>query len=539
MNSLESGDRPFLDIPRLPGEPKLAGVPHTRGESLFAEEGLVDGLELSYATYGLPSKRRRSVQDEMIRGYHRSKTSLNDVQSGLEAVGEYHANSDMARHALFMAGVVAGQIEKETTTEETSRPEVSNSYAMPAPFERTDATVRARILAIGGEQFDPTADMNDDKYMRNLVSPLVRSIDGEDPTIIEAGALLFHRYNNPANDITDAIEQFTHLAVAIDRVKVKSIGFKAPTAISNQIIAAAGIALVHAYPERQKSQPAIQMYSTLLAVESPVSYGWLKTKLELLIQQYNHKGQLTSYLNRFIQSDETWQVEDSLHEHADELKSLADDTMDELREFRAYGLKPAYTSEAGATLGDNESWVIEEPHALATAGVDTERKLVMPNIVNFVLADTAKPSTLARELSIVNYANHGRRAGTSYGFGMNLLLGMFADGELKFVNNSDVMSIRGDFEARGLHGTYEYLRLVLIKQLYDLTVPAGFIAELPTLEGEGKSRLFNDKTDRLSEITDLMVPRLKLLRTQKAAIHAAIQSEQLAKSDLTAASTRW
>jgi len=80
---------------------------------------------------------------------------------------------------------------------------------------------------------------------------------------------------------------------------------------------------------------------------------------------------------------------------------------------------------------------------------------------------------------------------------------------------------------------------VLIKQLYDLTVPAGFIAELPTLEGEGKSRLFNDKTDRLSEITDLMVPRLKLLRTQKAAIHAAIQSEQLAKSDLTAASTRW
>jgi hypothetical protein len=87
------------------------------------------------------------------------------------------------------------------------------------------------------------------------------------------------------------------------------------------------------------------------------------------------------------------------------------------------------------------------------------------------------------------------------------------------------MPIRDIFEAQGKLGEYRLLRLAHTLHLYDLTVPITVVRQMPTLPQAGSLQMTQGNPIRQLLDPKLILPRIKELFQNRAALQRALEQE--------------
>jgi hypothetical protein len=512
-------EQPFLDIPRLPGERKLDGAPHTRSESLFSIDGVPEALDLVHYTQGLNSKQRRPVVDRLLNQSVRAGTDLSELENGLMAVHDYHQDPERQRHAGYMANVVANRALLDVAERSHGgQPEIKQPVNM-APYSRFDTKTRERINSYDRSDYRG-GSLKKNREMTAAVAVLVRNDDAEDPAIVETGRKLFYTFID-TEDPTRMIQDFTRLAYAIDATKKQSTSFHATTEVSNQIISVAGVEVGFILPATKQT---LQMLERIKKGFKGVDSQWMNPKIDNIGNVIGFRMQLNAYLQRYADVNGGSSVEDGLNEREVNMKELSDEIMAQLVELRQYGIKPAFTNNDTITKKPGESWVTTDPKQYLHAGDKTLRSCI-PHVAGFVLASTPRPQDLSAKYQDIDYGDGIQTYGLNFDFNTSLNLGMFADGDLGIATLHSVRSIKPYFERAGKAGLYEYLRLNLVKTLFDLVVPTDVIKDADGNAAPTEST-WEWKRKPSSSIEDIMLPRLRYLNEHGDDILNRLRSEE-------------
>jgi hypothetical protein len=538
MQPREQSHVPFPEIPRLPGERKLEGVPHKASESVFNQPGVPDALDIHTETFGMNSAGRGVA---LSRHYarHRKVQSIESVALGLETIIDSFENPERSRHANFLASKLRNKAGTLATAASKQEVEVDDFYTdernRPSYEMFTTEKRREIIEAAEAEPFRGDQNPIDDPDLKLEVSRLVRQQNCPDDEIITLGYKLAHRFVSPDQSTSEAARTFAALALAIDAAKIKAVGRKTSTMISNQIMWAATSEIAYMMPRTNAARAEVKQVRDNLGI--PDNYSqWLQPKFDMLDSHMHKYLQVDWYIKRFSQGvtgklrgfavSARSRVEKEFSLDAEPARELAA----ELIRLRRYNVKPAYFSGDMYAKNSDESWVFTPSDQLLGAGwEERNRKVANPFLAHVDLASKSNPEKLVGELSTKMYGKKAQITIMNKGdFEPRLILGIYADGEIGLISGGNIRDIRSEFALVDKEDVYETLQMTLIKNLFDLVVPVEVVDSLPGHEqGPQKAGFFSKVKDAMDQmpIRDLVLARVKYIREYGTEIQDLIDRE--------------
>lgn len=507
-----------LDIPRLPREAKLEGVPKSAKDSVFSETGLADALDLANRTFGLGSKQRRAELDVLLP---KDREGLENIFMGLGSIASNSVNptSPRAIHSNYLSTVLAERIAKISVPAESETELAKESRTGLPGFMRYSGDTYRRIEDyLDPENYDPHAsilNMHKDKAVDWRVKNVVGDDDPSSPEIAILSAELFRRYNSTNEPLDMILKKYAAFCLEVDRIKVQAYGQQAPTVAANQLIS--GYASLIA-DQVGYSPELIDLIRTtdkgLIGVDDQ---NWLRIKLEGLELKLNHQGMLNLYLRRYNRFVGKMINMGYNQKDTERNRQIADETMPLLVELRRYGIKPAFFSDGILTKRPDESWVITDPSEIS----EVDRCPARPEMAAFHLAATDRPTDLGY---VATKSDRGSLT-ISPNFDINLMLGLRADGELVISSGMlSTISLRPTFETQGLAALYEILRVELSGYLFDLVAPTSLAIDRHNKVGR-ISRLINGVREA-SNVGDLLLARVRYVKDNMPQTIDSLELEQ-------------
>lgn len=458
-------------------------------------------------------------------GRNHTPKDVEAIATGLEAIQDDFRNPERSRHANFLALTLrekAGKMTKEQSIATKSNTEGFYDTGPNRPtYELFTTTRRQEIIKDAeAEAFRPDQDPKEDPDLKLEVSRLVRQKNCPTDELIALGYKLARRYVSPTQSTAEAVKTFASLAYAIDRAKVKAVGLKTPTVLSNQIIWAATSEVAHMIPHNDVSLAEIRHIREKLEVNTAVA-DWLYPKFDMLSSHVYKYRQVDDYIARYTEgvagklrgvTIKTRALGDSVSDD-----SYATDLMSELLRLKRYTVKPAYFAGDIFTKNVDESWIFNASESLFGMAWDQAGGTIAnPFVAKIDLASKADPEDLSGDLRTINYSKTAHINVLEYSdFHPHLLLGVYPDGEIGLMSGGNVRDIRQEFVAASKEDLYETLQLTFIKNLFDLVVPAEVVEQLPgnekSLENFKLFSKFRQAVDQ-SPIRDLVLARIKYIR---------------------------
>ena len=475
-----------------------------RRESLFSEPGVVEALELSHATLELNSAQRRPYVERTIAEYIGKPDDAATLLAGLEfiAAGEHTDNRELSTHARFLHSVLS---EKLADRRE--------------PIGDTEVTVKdASVSAVPGESADQAAAMEfvgpeevrNDDLLKFRVAELVSRGDRSDERIGQLGRQFYERYLSGLG-VTEQIVNYGWVALAIDRAKRKSVGRGRSTAVSNAIANAVGEVMVSSMEPTNENIAIVQRVKE--GAETGEVPQWLHAKYWIVENQLRQREQLVDYVARMARVERFF----SMLEQPEEVPELARQAVEQIHEFRKYGVKPAYFRD-GILHCSADSWVVDEPYV---EGYEAESA---PTLANIILAH-AKDIDQIRGDRFTE--RHGRSAviADALPYEIHFSSRMTPDGELELGMNNGTLPLRAEFQHLGAETVYELMRYSHIMRIVDLVVPHHLVEQLPAVPQKAGiiGRMRNLK--KFADQNKLVVPRLRLLVEQPELVEAELEKE--------------
>lgn len=218
--------RIWPEIPRLPGERLLQGVPHTRAESVFSEAGMPDACDVLSSTQGLNSKQRRIAMEGFVsrtafgKDVERSQATVNAL--GRIAEREVTDSNSLGQHASFIKSVLEERFipvaADETTKTDKKEQEVIPPYPTTMNIEWANGLINTNLGKSSRRR-----SLEKDDVLAHTVTRLVSRDDRGDPAIIEAGAGLYNRFTNDEDPFHQRISDFAVIAFGIIKPKLKQL----------------------------------------------------------------------------------------------------------------------------------------------------------------------------------------------------------------------------------------------------------------------------------------------------------------------------
>lgn len=490
-------NRPWPEIARFPGEPKLEGVPHLKRESIFAETGVYDALELTNQTHELNSAQRRPIIERALGRLSRMPDEAEAILTGLTTITnpEVLDNPDKRRNASYLKST----IEEKLVCKDAPAKEAVSITAVSEKSAR-DGSWALGLLRLGVEKHD-SKKMNHDPYLHRVVGGLVVNNNPNDPAVIEAGVKLFKRYDSDSKSPADSCITFANLAFAIDAAKQKATNRRHSTVVSNLIIGAAGSTLAAELPLDQETHDLINRFLQI-AEEDEKAGGWMHPKWVLIERQLRERREIADFAGRFSKIDRL--LGSSLE--GQDINGNVAEAMNHIYDFRRYGIKPAYFRD-GMLHCNDDSWVIFN---LEDYLPESYEGYVFPDIAGIALAHAKNIDDIRGEW-FEKSIGEGRMMGRSYNYNSHYRMTMMKDGELTLMASQGVIPLRREFETAGASNLYEWLRLSHASRLIDLVVPATMISEMPKVKQNAGfiGKMINMM--KLFNVQKLVLPRLRLI----------------------------
>lgn len=534
----EQSHIPFPEIARLPGERKLEGVPHKASESIFNQFGVPEALSLHTETFGLNSAGRALVMNRYL-GRNPKVENIERTIAGLDAVKDDFDNPVRSTHANFLAVKLrdkAGALAASAIRAESTHDSFYNDERNRPSYEMFTTQKRREIIeAAETEPYRPDQNPFDDPDLRLEVSRLVRQKNCPDDEIIALGYRLAHRFISPDLSPVKAAHIFAELAIAIDLAKIKAVGRKTSTVISNQIIWAAITETAFMLPHTNHARAEIRQARQNLGL--PENYAnWLYPKFDMLDSDMYKQQQLDIYISRYKEGVSgklfglAVKAQSKLESQQFVEQDAGTELAAELIRLKRYTVKPAYFAGVTSAKLNDESWVFTPADTILGAGWDgTQRKLANPFLAHVDLASNANPETLVGEQKTLQYGNKSQLTYLAKAdFDPRLILGIYPDGEIGFLSGGNIRDIRERFVSADREEVYSTLQLTLLKNLFDLVVPVEVIEGLPGHEaGPKNSNLFGKLKEAVEQtpIRDLVLARVKYIREHRAVVQDLIDKE--------------
>lgn len=321
-----------------------------------------------------------------------------------------------------------------------------------------------------------------------------------------------------------AVRLFVQVCYQVDHVKVATIGHDASTALSNEIQTAIGHMLV---AKSTWDESDIEWISAQIDANPK---PWDATKLIVLKNMMEH----VLGTNWFVATSPNLDVEAQLAATGGRIEDVDAElrwTMEQLLVLRKYGIKSSFTRRGFMPGRDDKAWVMWDYRDL---------DLILPPIRN-----RARPiacvslSTAASQIRDLRVAV--KRTAEAQGFELpfpaTFVWTLDEHAELKVGSGSGNLPVRDLFVKAGKLGFYEGVRTLLVHHLYDLVVPIVKLRELPDIsEGFGQPSKMRRVLEALHlrhklPVTDLLLPRIKLLEDVTSLSHDLEQELEVAEQE--------
>ena len=510
---MKSGEKPFPNIARFPREPKLDGVPHLRSESLFSLPGIIEALELTNDTFEANSAQRRPLIDRAIGRIGLKPQEQDLMLVGLRTLANESILENEAKklNASFLLDSISDRLESINSDapdyEEVLISDKTHGY---------DGEWAMRITGLNPEKSERKRRLEKDPAVRGMVAPLIANINCSDAAIVEAGVTLFKRFDQPDASTEDSVKTFVELAMAIDKVKKDITGFKGKTDISNLIIAAAGSTLAAGLPLNNEVYDLLQ--NIIETTKTNNGGSFMLPKWMTIERQYRDRWSIQLFASKLVKLEKYFGKVIDLG--GTELAKESKEAMQQLYMFRRYGLKPAYFRD-GLLHERDESWVIRDPNdEVFTSYAPRDN----PNIADILLVGNKKIDNIQRQIQLKDFGT-GDLVVEAIPYDVRFMLEMMPDGELIVAQSRGAIPVKREFMAQGAEQSYELLKYTNIMRVMDLLIPATLIDGMPKIKPNPGiiGRLKN--TAKLSNIQELLVPRIRLLKNQPELIENHFREE--------------
>ncbi|XOU94145.1 MAG: hypothetical protein ACNFW9_04845 [Candidatus Kerfeldbacteria bacterium] len=349
------------------------------------------------------------------------------------------------------------------------------------------------------------------KQFESQVGIIVRTRASVDK-ILTLSESIYKRFMFGKN-FDDSLQTFLGLCYSIDQAKIKAIGFKATTVMSNPIIRALAYQFALDITEADKAEKQLKTTIGEIKDSEDKRTVWFYPKLLILKQAIEQTRQTRSYVNG-LKIPAGLHLRDTIESSITEIDRYMIEMMEKLREIRKYGVKPSFF-ELQKMTSPNDAWVFwgyrdfmgkTFPGGPATsdnyvAQIALAGKRGLIDLRPQYHHETGVGST---EVNWVKLPFDGK-----FVWSMNW------QGNLDLTAGFDQSLVRRIFEQEGRELEYHALRMQLMFCLYDLIAPIEVVATIPSITGPKPTwseRAINVVTrKKLSSISDLVVPRIRSL----------------------------
>ncbi len=368
---------------------------------------------------------------------------------------------------------------------------------------------------------------------RPHVAGLLRRKNPLPEDIVKTARLVHSGYRK--TDRVEALKTFLGIALAIDDVKKQTIGFEAPTTVSNLLISYVAGCYANEIDVDSGFLGQIEDFASQLALQIDpkekyeyVKGGWLIPKTVIF------QGACRARLNAFEVLDMiSMQVPslavDGLFKSFSDPKQANDQIFAEISSMRKYGVKTVVFRD-GLLNVYGMDWLFSDALMAFTGNPATDAfaraafKGVQAAIS--VVRKGIRPSEIFSHDNR-KYSARSELTLTTYEGMSTMYLGN--DGEVGLSTGPGISPLRDLFASRGTTELYEYFRFVQLMRFFDLVVPVSQVAKMPSLPSApstvGKVLEMTGISKKPMDYIDILLPRVRLLESHMPEIVSDLRQE--------------